>query len=146
MLKSTVSQGTIDALAYAKRVPVVQSLQVGVPEAADPDADIPGFIQTGYPEYTRRHELLLSHLSVYRGAVSALTRKMVLLGVCELAKVTPPDVNLGSVDFDGEKMIRECVEIHVRALEAQEEQLRLKEEEATRRRFAALRSRSPTKK
>lgn len=96
--------------------------------------------QSGYPEYTRRHELILSHLSVYRAAVSAHARKMVLLGVCELAGVTPPDVNLGSETFDGEAMIRECVDLHVRALEAKEEQLRLMEEETKRRRLAAMKT------
>ena len=135
-----VLAGTASIADIADKVSTIEALQIGIPEAHDPDGDPEEFQRTGFPAYTRRHELVLSHLSVYQRAATPLARREVLLGVCALTRDPPPDVDLGREDYDGEALIRERIEAYVKSLEAYEAKMRLMEEEAKVRRKAMFRS------
>jgi hypothetical protein len=136
------ADGDVDIVALQASVSVVEGLEMGIPEASDPDGRLDMFAANGYPDYSRRHELLLSYLSTYHAAATPMARRDVLLGVCELVHIEPPEADLGREDFNGEGMIRECVELHVRRLEAHEAKLRSLDADAKARRLAQFRSSS----
>lgn len=134
----------MDLDTLSSELSVVEALQWGIPEPTDPDGQPHTFAKNGYPVYSRRHQLILSHLSVYRAAATPLARRDVLLGVCELSGMPPPEVDLSREDYDGERLIRERVEAHVSALEAREAHLQVLDNEAKARRLALFKSNGMT--
>lgn len=109
---------------------LIESLIRGEPLAGDPQDTL----RNGYPEYTRRQALMLSHLSVYWNAGTDEARRALLEHVCELANDPPPDKNLGSEDFDGVALITDRVNKYARIAEEFEEAMRKAEEDARQRR------------